>query len=62
MKINVWYHVNSRGHWSFASLQDECSYCYPADIYTLEEAKAAYIVDHQHERGDYTFIDEGSKA
>lgn len=55
MKINVWYSRQGKFH-CFASLQDECTYCYPIDLYTFEEACARYEADHAHERAQYHYI------
>lgn len=55
MKINVWYSCNGKYH-RFASLQDECNYCYPIEQYTFEEACARYEADHAHERAKYHYI------
>ena len=55
MKVNVWYSLKA-GYHRFASLYDECDYCYSAERYTFEEACARYEADHAHERAKYHFI------
>ena len=55
MQINVWYSCDGKYH-RFASLYDECNYCYPVDTYTFAEAKEQYITDHAFEGFDYNFI------
>ena len=55
MKVNVWYTFRSNCH-CFASLSDECNYCYSAEAFTFDEAKVRYERDHAHEHCQYHYI------
>ena len=55
VKVNVWYSSDGKYH-RFASLHDECNYCYPIEQYTFEEACARYEADHEHEGCKYHYI------
>lgn len=57
MKVNVWYSLRD-GYYRFASLYDECNYCYATSSYSLDEAKTQYIIDHEFEGFDYNFIEK----
>ena len=55
MKVNVWYELRNNCH-CFASLYDECNYCYPVEQYSFEEARERYEADHEFEGFEYHYL------